>query len=779
MNRTQRKEGARCVYQLAPGHGQRPPGAMGFGADFDAMLEARPNERHNYVRYGAFKEMIVGMQSKGGASVKKDVGSRDAFLRDFDSEVKRLSRFVASSVESIWMRIDQTHGELPTDARDPKAQKISLYRVQDIEKAIDGLGEEILSLRDFAVKNGEAFRRISDKFVSLLREAGVRPSLSNLDSSEFDAKVEEVSRVSETFLVLLSDLYARARRVKNNKEGGDAVWVPPESFQRKTTKYWVKTEDLLRVKFEIIKHLPLLIFGRKQGGGGDKAALSFGEQEQQEQLRDSQKISSVYFDTPDLRVYHNRLLRHDFASLVRIRWYGERDQSPGFPLFVERKVHREFWTGNKSVKERCGVEQRCIQGVLERGEIPAGMSRTEKNGELLASIQAFLRGEKGERKQVPMVRTQYMRSAFQEATSNAVRISIDTDLKMIREKNAPKKPGDWCRDMTSSLGPRDVVNFPYTVLEVKLQDEPAEWVNRLTEGGMLVVVPKFSKFQNGMALLYPNKLRNSPWWFLPDGKGGMTPASFEEMADTSDPYLERANPGMFDDENGNPQQRAPAGHPAQEGKHNPKKSVSLEVEDLGSVEDGGKLERKKSLSKMVKSLFVSNGDGPNEYHIMCLPMPQSLSRRSTGTKKAEEGDPAAVEMTPRAAAIVRTRIEPKTFFANERTFLSWLQVSVIVIFMAFSLMDGSTVGGLLGGKGKKDPGDEHRLHASQISGALLAPIGIAFMGYALYMHKMRTMQILRRETVRFDDQRGPVLMVCGLAFACVVAYAISLSSIIT
>ena len=68
-----------------------------------------------------------------------------------------------------------------------------------------------------------------------------------------------------------------------------------------------------------------------------------------------------------------------------------------------------------------------------------------------------------------------------------------------------------------------------------------------------------------------------------------------------------------------------------------------------------------------------------------------------------------------------------------------------MIFMAFSLMDGSTVGGLLGGKTKANPGDEHRLHASQISGALLAPIGIAFMGYALYMHKMRTMQILRRE----------------------------------
>ncbi|UPQ97546.1 vacuolar transporter chaperone [Chloropicon primus] len=698
---------------------------MGFQTEFEA--KAKPNERHNYVRYAAFKSKIQEMMAQG--NLRKDLASREAFVRDFESEVKRLTRFASSSVENIWMRIDLVHGELPTDAKDPKAQKISLYRVQDIESSINGLGEEILSLGLFMSQNLEAFQNLAAKFEGVLRESGVRPK--RLEMSEYESKCEEVEGLLETFLVLLSDLYARARRVKNNKEGGDAVWVPPESFQRKTTKYWVKTEDLMRVN------------------------LSFMATAGDEVLRDSQKISSVYYDTPDLQVYHNRLLRHDFASLVRVRWYGERDQSKGFPLFVERKVHREFWTGNKSVKERCPVEQQHIHAALTKGDLPPNVASSDKNGQLLASIQAFL-AEKG-KKQIPMVRTQYMRSAFQEATSNAVRISIDTDLKMIREKNAPRKGGDWCRDMTAPLPPQDVVNFPYTVLEVKLQDEPAEWVNRLTEGGLLVAVPKFSKFQNGMALLYPSKLRNSPWWFLPDGKGGMSPANFEEMADTRDPFLEKANPTLFDDENGQPQQRAPAGPKDFKGLPPVKtgRPAGPEVvEDIG----GDKLDRKRSFGKKVRNLFVSKGDGPNEYHIMCLPMPQALSRKTSSSKKMaseEPDDSSDTTMTPRAAAIVRTRIEPKTFFANERTFLSWLQVSVIVIFMAFSLMDGSTVGGLVGGGKKKNPGDEHRMHASQISGALLAPVGIAFMAYALYMHKMRTMQILRRETVRFDDPRGP------------------------
>ena len=51
------------------------------------------------------------------------------------------------------------------------------------------------------------------------------------------------------------------------------------------------------MKFEIIKHLPLLIFGRKQGGKGDES-LSFMASNGAEELRDAQKISSVYVSTP-------------------------------------------------------------------------------------------------------------------------------------------------------------------------------------------------------------------------------------------------------------------------------------------------------------------------------------------------------------------------------------------------------------------------------------------------------------------------------------------------
>lgn len=49
--------------------------------------------------------------------------------------------------------------------------------------------------------------------------------------------------------------------------------------------------------------------------------------------------------------------------------------------------------------------------------------------------------------------------------------------------------------------------------------------------------PKFSKFLHGGASLHPDLVESFPYWFLPDGQGGMTPATWDEMADKRDPYL--------------------------------------------------------------------------------------------------------------------------------------------------------------------------------------------------------------------------------------------------
>lgn len=102
-------------------------------------------------------------------------------------------------------------------------------------------------------------------------------------------------------------------------------------------------------------------------------------------------------------------------------------------------------------------------------------------------------------------------------------------------------------------------------------------------------------------------------------------------------------------------------------------------------------------------------NSPNSGQIPLDPPPLSgCSPRSAllrsgifqNSKPPDQDKPMTPEQAERRArGLVRTRVEPKVFFANERTFLQWLQISVLLMFTGLSLLGGSSVGGSKGGSG--------------------------------------------------------------------------------
>ena len=87
--------------------------------------------------------------------------------------------------------------------------------------------------------------------------------------------------------------------------------------------------------------------------------------------------------------------------------------------------------------------------------------------------------------------------------------------------------------------------------------------------------------------------------------------------------------------------------------------------------------------------------------------------------------------------------------------------------------NGTETGDSASSNSRCAPGDKG-CFAARLSGALIAPVALAFMAYALLIYKKRTVQILRRETVRYDDQRGPVVLVVVLIAVMIISYVISL-----
>ncbi|KAF8206183.1 VTC domain-containing protein [Mycena galopus ATCC 62051] len=304
-------------------------------------------------------------------------------------------------------------------------------------------------------------------------------------------------------IVKLSKLYDLVRTRGHPAQGDSSAGGTQSAFVRQTTKYWLA----------ILRNLPVLVFNPdKEFDPSDSA------------------ITSIYFDNEDLELYLGRLEKTEGAEAIRMRWYGDTDVKT---IFVERKTHREDWTGEKSVKARFPIKEHLLNAFL-RGEytVDAEFQQLVKKGkktqaevdnmiQLANEVQyaVLSRGLK------PVMRSFYNRTAFQLPGDARVRISLDTELTMVREDNwdGRTRAGDnWRRTDIGidfpfkQLPPDDKEIFKYGVLEVKLQtqfgQEPPKWVMDLVQSHLVEAVPKFSKFIHGCATLLPNRVDLVPFW---------------------------------------------------------------------------------------------------------------------------------------------------------------------------------------------------------------------------------------------------------------------------
>ena len=225
-----------------------------------------------------------------------------------------------------------------------------------------------------------------------------------------------------------------------------------------------------------------------------------------------------------------RLKKTEGAEAIRLRWYGGMDTET---IFIERKTHREDWTGEKSVKARFSLKEKHVNaflsGKMTVESVFEKMRREGKKGEKeIADLEQLAREIQYRvitRKFVPVTRSFYNRTAFQLPGDARVRISLDTELSMIREDNLDGRQRcgkNWRRTDIgidypfSQLPSEEIERFPYAVLEVKLQtqagQESPEWVRELIRSHLVEAVPKFSKFIHGTATLLPTRIHLLPFW---------------------------------------------------------------------------------------------------------------------------------------------------------------------------------------------------------------------------------------------------------------------------
>lgn len=548
----------------------------------------------------------------------------------------------------------------------------------------------------------------------------------------------------------------RGNPVKGDSSAGGAQ----QNFVRQTTKYWVHPDNITELKLIILKHLPVLVFNANK----------------EFEVEDS-AITSIYYDNTNLDLYKGRLEKTEGAEAIRLRWYGGMNSDQ---IFVERKTHREDWTGEKSVKARFTLKEKYVNDFMKGSyTVEQAFEKARKEGKKsikeIQSLEALAREVQYTTitsKLRPVVRSFYNRTAFQLPGDARVRISLDTELSMVREDNfdgVDRTKGNWRRmDIGvdwpfKQLPEKDIERFPYAVLEVKLQtqlgQEPPQWVRELVSSHLVEAVPKFSKFIHGTATLLPDMVDLIPFW-LPQmdvdiRKPSTSNYGIERPTHYGSSFSGSDSPEYYDEEE---EVGADIDHDGPIVRFDNTAHTEGDASEtsplLGSAVNGGRAPHKHyprdfdflppAVSSVVSGIY--NPLAKATWPVIDWFHDAFLSQQKVST--IPDGTVFISNITvPKGKRIsVPVRVEPKVYFANERTFLSWVQIGILL---------GAIAGGLLNfGSGP----------------AVQAAVGffltaVLTVVYSIVLYVWRVYQIRNKRAVRYDDRIGPTVVCIALAAA--------------
>lgn len=340
----------------------------------------------------------------------------------------------------------------------------------------------------------------------------------------------------------------------------------------------------------------------------------------------------------------------------------------------------------------------------------------------------------GSKQLVPTVRTQCMRTAFQIPFDATVRISLDTNLCMISERGYDLDGMKvWHRDPSWVLQPDEITRFPHAVLEIKLQLSggdmtPPKWVTDLQNSGLLYECHKYSKYVHGCCVLLPEDVQAVPYW--------VDDASLRESIIASG-----AKRILADDEAVGPGANKVYSH-------------------LLPFGDISKNRTETAVGRTATSVSASMGligdraraGGPGLFND-----DMQLDKDDLFEDEEDEGCwswmfPFCSRSHNYAMKVVAPtsiqKIEPKSFLANERTYLHWLHYGVVLSTVASGILAFS---------------DEAGEKWGEFYALLLLIVSLCICVYGLHLYLWRTAQIRSRIPGRWDDPFGPMVLGAILA----------------
>lgn len=528
---------------------------------------------------------------------------------------------------------------------------------------------------------------------------------------------------------------------------------------------------MLEVKTYILRHLPVLIFSEHSSSQTDTP-------------QNDPTITSLYFDNSQFSLYSEKVDRQVDASSLRIRWYGQILDKP--QLLLEQKIIHE---NGSSEERRFPIKDKFIQPFIS-GEykMEKNVQKLERQGrpeqavadyqQVVHDIQDFIK----EKNLEPVLRANYTRTAFQKPLDDRVRISIDTNLAFIREdefdSNRPcRKPDSWHRtDIDNNrmeypfthINQGEISRFPFAVLEIKVNESTGkktpQWIQDLMASHLVHKAPRFSKFVHGVASLFEDYVNSLPFWL-----------SDVETDIRKDPHT------AFEEEEQAKAQKAEdelivgsyiGSGSFRKGSYRPAMSSPVAksyMADKLAAETAAKSRRMVATGDSKgkgKATTASEDDVEEIQNYGTLPsvFPSfSLSRYAQSRRQQNTVLPPGVS---KPGVLIKDsgplQVEPKVWLANERTFLKWQHICILLGALAVSLYTAA--------------GEDT---IAEYMGIAYIVIAIFAGAWGYYMHFTRRNMIVARSGKDFDNIFGPLIISVALMVALVLNFIFKVCAHIT
>ncbi|ORY57477.1 vacuolar transporter chaperone 4 [Pseudomassariella vexata] len=695
-----------------------------------------------------------------------------------NSEVQRVIQTEETEINNIVRRMDARQRR--EDEQEPTEEEF----IQK-EEALSMIIAEVHDLSKFVQLNYTGFTKIIKKHDKVTRWQLKPVWVTHMKSKPFYKEDYDAE------IAKLSKLYNLVKTRGNPATGDSAAGGSQGSFVRQTTKYWVHPDNVTELKLIIGRHLPILIYNAEKKQDPADAA-----------------ITSIYYDNPEKwDLYEGRLKKTEGAEAIRLRWYGGMRNEE---IFVERKTHREDWTGEQSVKARFNMKEKNVNAYLRGDLLPAAMiekvrkenKKTEQQlaeQERLAQEVQYSVLKKG---YVPVCRSFYNRTAFQLPADARVRISLDTELTMIREDNLDgvKRCGNNWRRMDigidhpfSQLPDSDVVRFPYAILEVKLQtqhgQETPEWVRQLISSHLVEAVPKFSKFIHGVASLFPDRINLLPFWMPQMDVDIRKPITYDFGLKRSKERVTTSGSTSDDDDDLDSDDEAEMDVDPHPGPSNGASSTAaaeglatadLEdqtAEDVAADEDYPIYESDDEDESADAFEEARRVGGMSYYSALAKKYTKTAGQRAWTALQAMSPHPrgSLVPLSnrhqmffggqnlqhikfkaPKGKKIyVPVRVEPKVYFAAERTFLGWLEFSIYIGTIAATLLNFGAKPNMV----------------SFLAATAFTVLAVCSLIYSVGIYVYRCGAIRERRVIKYHDRFGPTVLCAALFVAVALNFA--------